>query len=245
MQRNTLAYIVVAAVAGFVAGFWLANSINRAAVNTPAPGTLAAGLTPSPAASPTDDLSAQEIRDKILEADQNPSNLKFQKDLGIGLYQYGAMKRDVGLLTESVRILDRARMLNEKDAEILVALGNAYFDIGFFRKDAVSFQKARDTYTKALDLKPGDPDVSTDLGITYYLQQPPDLNKAAIELARVSAANPNHERSLQFLIKVYVAQNKREEAQRTLARLKTLNPNNSALDELESEVESGIAGRTQ
>lgn len=245
MQRNTLAFVIAAAVGGFIAGFWLANSINRSAVTTPAPGIAAPGANPSPAAPPADDLSPQEISDKIAEADQNPSNLRFQKDLGIGLYQYGAMKRDVVLLAEAVRILERAHSLASQDADVLAALGNAHFDIGFFQKDAASFQRARAAYAKALMLSPGDPDISTDLGITYYLQQPPEYDKAASELARVSTANPKHERSMQFLIKTYLAQNKRADAERMLARLKTLNPKNSALDELSAEVESGIPGRMQ
>jgi tetratricopeptide (TPR) repeat protein len=245
VQRNTLAFVIAGALGGFIGGFWLANSINRTALITPASNIATGGANTSTATPPADDLSAQEIDDKIAEADQNPSNLKFQKDLGIGLYQYGAMKRDVVLLGEAVRILDRARSLNGQDADVLVALGNAHFDIGFFRKDAASFKRARDAYAKALVLTPGDPEVSTDFGITYYLQQPPDYGQAASELAKVSTANPKHERSLQFLIKTYVAQNKRLDAERTLAKLKSLNPKNSALDELSAEVESGVTSGMQ
>lgn len=244
MHKNTLAFVIVAALGGFVGGFWLANSLNRSAMNAPASENIqssSANSTP-PQGRDEPDLSPDELRAKIAEADKNPTNFSFQKDLGISLYRYAAIKQDVMLFTQAVRILERASSINAKDFDVLVALGNAHFDIGFFREDAASFQKARDVYNDALAIKPGDADVSTDLGITYFLQKPPAYDKAVADLTKVSNANPKHERSLQFLIQTYVKQNKLPEAERTLAKLKGINPGNQSLPELTAQITAAQNG---
>lgn len=239
MHKNTLAFVVVAAIGGFVAGFWFANSVNRSAVTTSTSSAPMTNANSAAANEPSDSsLTETEIRTKISEADQNPNNLAFQRDLGVSLYRYAAMKQDVGLLTESVRILQRANDLKAGDFDVIVALGNAHFDIGFYRKDAASFQKARDIYGQALKIKPDEPDVTTDLGLTYFLQEPPDNAKAQKELEKVSSANPDHDRSLQFLVRTYLKQNKTADAEKALAKLKTANPNNSTISELTSLIEA-------
>ena len=240
MHRNTIAYVIVAALFGFISGFWLANSINRSAVSSLGiqKTSTNSASTNSAVAAAEPDLSDAELNSKIAEADKNPANFAFQKDLGISLYRYAAMKQDNKLLGEAARILDRANSLNAKDFDVLVALGNAHFDIGFAKKDAASFQTAREVYAKALDIKPADADVMTDLGLTYFLQNPPAYDKAATELQKVADANPKHERSLQFLVQTYVKQNKTAEAEKAFAKLKTINPNNSAIQELNALISS-------
>src|SRR5205809_578982 len=83
-------------LAGIIGGFLLANSLNRTEMNS-----LRAQLDESKTSRSTDPknsdestLSGDEIKTKIAEADKNPGNLSFQKDLGIALYRYSAMKQD-------------------------------------------------------------------------------------------------------------------------------------------------------
>lgn len=244
MQKNTILYIIIAALSGFMAGFWLANSINRSELNSlgsqRAPTVL--GNTNSSQSTGEPELTTEEVKAKIAEADRNPGNLGFQKNLGVAMYRYAAMKQDVDLLTEAVRILTRANSLDAKDYDVLVALGNAHFDIGFDKKDAASFKTARDIYSKALEQKPGDADVRTDLGLTYFLQEPPDYEKAVAELQKASRSNPKHERSLQFLTKTYTKQNKLTDAEKSLAQLKAINPTNPAIAELSSQISAAQNG---
>lgn len=247
MQRNTLLFVLIALLAGFIGGFMLANSINRSEV-----AALMARATPSntadagkPDTNAEPSLSTDEIRAKIAEADKNPGNFGYQKELGTALYRYAAMKRDNNLLDESERILDRAYKLNGKDADVLIALGNARFDIGYAKKDQASFASARDLYTKALELKPADPDVSTDLGLTYFFQEPPAYDKAAATLQKVSDANPTHERSVEFLIQAYVKLGKTAEATKALEKLKASDPRNAAIPELTSLIASPAAANSK
>ncbi len=237
MHKNTFAFVVVAAIGGFVAGFWFANSINRSAGSV-APDQASNTNSSTVTQGSDTELSDAEIRAKITEADSNPRNLSFQRDLGVSLYRYAAMKQDIGLLSESARILERAKALDPRDHDVIVALGNAHFDIGFYRKDAASFQKARDIYLEALKLKPADADVATDFGLTYFLQEPPDYPKAQAQLEKVTSNNPDHDRSLQFLVRTYLKQNKLSDAEKTFAQLKSVNSNNQAIPELASLIEA-------
>src|SRR6187551_2370736 len=117
MDKNTVMFVIIAALAGFIAGFVLANKLNgsematlRAGVAQPAPPSNTAPAAPV-GNRPEDTLSTEEIKAKIAEADKNPGNFSFQKDLGVALYKYGAMKQDESLLEEAVRILERARSI--------------------------------------------------------------------------------------------------------------------------------------
>ena len=237
MQKNTIIFVVIAALGGFIGGFMLANSLNRSEMSSlrsqnlqPKTGDNNTATAPSR----PDDLTADELRSKIAEADKNPGNFEFQKGLGTALYRYAAMKQDQALFQDALRILERANSLNARDFDVLVALGNTHFDLAFFKKDAVGFQKARDLYSKALEIRPADADVTTDLGLTWFLQNPPAYDKATAELQSVSDANPKHERSLQFLVQVYVKQNKLPEAEKTFEKLKAINPSNESIGELTS-----------
>jgi tetratricopeptide (TPR) repeat protein len=247
MHKNTLAFVVIAALGGFIAGFWLANSINRSSALTAPAAPPAANQSTnwSGAATPNDDeeLSDSEIAAKIAEADRNPGNFAFQRDLGISLYRYGAFKQRPDLLVDSARVLDRAAALKPDDFEVLVALGNARFDIGFMKKDSPSFEAARQVYKKALAIKPNEPDVTTDLGITYILQDPADYAKAEAELKKVTASNPTHDRSLQFLVRAYLGQKRIPEAKATLAKLSSLKPDNSAIPDLNKLVAAAEESR--
>src|ERR1035437_7964999 len=247
MTRNAILVIVLAAIAAFAAGFLVANKLNaseiaalRAQISQNAPAN-------TDQAKRTDDspLTADEIRAKIDEADKNPDNFSFQKNLGIALYRYAAMKQDESLLVNAIRILTRANSLDPKDYYVIVALGNGQFDTGFAKKDNASFQKARDLYSQALAMRPDDPDVRTDRALTYFLQDPPDYDKAAAELQKVLAGNPSHDRSLQFLVQVYVKQNRIADADKMLARLKEVNPSDPSIADLTSQIAVAKGGATK
>ncbi len=244
MEKNTLLFVIVAALAGFIGGFLLANGMNRSEMNALRSQTVAPGASNSnqPVKANDDTLSPTEIKAKIDEADQNADNFAFQKNLGVGLYRYAAMKQDEVTMAEASRILTRANKLDGKDFDVLVALGNADFDLGFFKKDNTGFAKARAAYTKALEIKPTDLDVQTDLALTYFLQEPGDNAKAAATLEKVIAADPKHSRSMQFLVQSYTKLGRIADAEKTLAKLKEIEPNNAQLSELTSQIANAKGG---
>ncbi len=244
MNKNTVLFVIIAALGGFIGGFFLANSINRSALSEIRPENQKPGNSSSnnKPATGNPELTSEEIKAKIAEADKNPGNFEFQKDLGTGLYQYAVINKDNSLLADSARILERARSLNPKDFDVLVALGNARFDIGFAENDLASFQTARDIYTKALEVKPGDANVMTDYGISYFVQEPPAYDKAAAALQKVLDADPKQPRALQFMIRTLSKQNRFDEAEKALAKLSAIDPANEAVAELRSQIAKDKGG---
>jgi tetratricopeptide (TPR) repeat protein len=229
---------ILAVIISFFGGFYLANSLNGnellklRAENE----QLKKNVTETPRNEADSTLSDEEIRQKIAQADKNPTDLPFQRNLGLALYRYGVMKQDADLIGESARLLQRIYDRDPKDYDVTVALGNAFFDLGFFKKDAASMQKGREFYLKALEQKPLDADVKTDLGISYYVATPPDFERAAVELQKALETNPKHERALLFMTQTLLKQNKQAEAEKYLARLKEVNPQTPSLAELNSQI---------
>ncbi len=225
----------MAVIISFFGGFLLANSLNRNELNT-----IRAEIERLKNSSPQDksevSLSDEEIRQKIAEADKNPENFNFQKNLGLALYRYATMKQDAQLLAEIARLLTRANQQDAKDYEVLITLGNCYFDIGYIKKDNENLTKAREFYQKALSQKPNDVDVRTDLGLTYFLVNPPETDKALAEFQKSLQTNPKHEKTLQVTAQALLSQKKVAEAANYLTRLREINPENQFLPELESQL---------
>jgi cytochrome c-type biogenesis protein CcmH/NrfG len=74
-----------------------------------------------------------------------------------------------------------------KNAAPRVQLGNLYFDAERY-SDAIKW------YAEALKISPDDPDVSTDLGVSYYYTNQPDL--ALAQFAHSLKINPKHTKTL-------------------------------------------------
>lgn len=218
--------VVGAAVAAFAGGFSFANYLNRGQ------------MTGLPATQPASDraidptarggfLTEEEIQQKLNEAESDPLNFSFQKGLGLGLYRYGAVREDPSIIAKSVPALERATRLNPDDFDVLVGLGNAYFDLGYFGKENAQFEKARIYYSKALEKRSGDVEVRTDVALTYFLMKPPDHPNAIKEFEKALAIDPKHEKSLGFLIQSLDALGR--ESGKYRETLRSVNPQNPNL----------------
>ncbi len=235
MSRSIVWISVLAVIIAFAGGFLLANALNRSEFNAlKAENERLKNAAQTPANS--QELSEDEIRQKIAEADQNPDNFNFQKNLGIGLYRYATIKQRPDLFPDVERILKRAYDKDPKDQNVLVFYGNTLFDIGYAKKDNAKFEEARKIYTEALAQQPKDVDIQTDYGLTFFYETPPRDDKSAEELKKVLAIKPDHERSLQYLAQIYARQNRQEEKEKYLAELKKVNPNNPVINELQKPV---------
>jgi tetratricopeptide (TPR) repeat protein len=241
MRPNIILLTLAGLVIGFLLGFLLANSINRSEINS-----LHDQLESSRAAVQTaaaDDqnkdasLTPEEIRDKIAEADKNPTNADYQKNLGLALYKYGAMKNDADIISEAARLLDRAANLLPNDQEVVVGAGNAWFDAGYIKKDNVSLEKARAAYERSLAKNPKDADVATDVAMTYYLETPPDDTKAVDSFKHALTIDPRNEKALEFLIQALVRQGNKQDAQTYLNQLRETHPSNQSIAGLSAQIE--------
>ncbi len=235
MNGKSLSISIIAVILSFVGGFVLANALNRN--ETDVLRAENARLQNNPVETNKElTLSDEEIRQRIAEADQNQTNFSFQKNLGVALSRYAMMKKDDNLLNEAEKLLKRANSLNDKDYDVIVTLGHFNFDLGLFKSDNERFVKAREYYQKALTAKPNDVDVRTDYGITFYLQNPPDNDKAIAEFNKSLKENPKHEKTLQFLTQAFLKQGKTKEAESVLAKLKEINPNTPTLAEIQTQI---------
>lgn len=215
----------------------MANALNRNEINTlRAENESFKKESINPRNDKEPSLTDDEIRQKIVEADKNPNNFAFQRNLGLALFSYGAMKQDVNLISESTRLLQRTYNNNPKDYDVIVTLGNAFYDIASIKKDNESFNKSREFYLKALEQKPDDSNVRADFGSTFLFAEPNDLDKAITELQKALEINPKNERALLFMTQTLLKQNKKEEAEKVLAKLKEINPKTPNLNELNSRI---------
>jgi len=234
MDTKTVGLFILAIIISFFGGFYLANTLNKSELEA-----LKAAKNP-PAASPQNaseqTLSPEEIRQRLAEADADPGNIEFQRKLGMALYDYASMKQDVKLLFDVSRLLTRVNEKNPTDTKVEITLGNLYFDIGYFQKDNESLKKAQQIYQKILARTPDDVDVRTDFGLTYFLQNPPEYDKASAEFMKSLEKDPKHEKALQFLIQTLIKQEKTREAETYLTRLKEVNPNTPSLSDIQAQM---------
>jgi len=231
-MRNSGVWIaLIAGIVCFVAGFSFANYLNRSELSG-LRGENERLKSNGGSNSNQLNLSNEEIDAKLAEAEQNAGNFGFQKSLGLGLYRYGAIKQDSTIVEKALPVLVRANTLDPNDYDVIVGLGNAHYDVGYFGKDNPSFARSREFYNKALAIRPDDIEVRTDLGLTYFLQDPPDYQTAVAEFEKSLAINPKHEKTLSFAALALKKQN--QDPAKYSNVLRTINPNNPTLREIDS-----------
>ena len=236
MNGRTLLTAAAAALLGIAAGFILANSINRGELSTlrAENDRLKTERNAGPGQDSNSGLTDEEINSTIARADQKPTDFDIQRNVGVAIYRYGAMKQDEKLVRRSLSVLERAATLRPDDFDVNLTLANANFDVGYFSKDNDALARSRVLYQKALAAKPDNVDIRTDLGLTHFLQTPPDYTGAVDEFQRALAKDPRHEKTLQFMIQALIKENRSSEASQYLERLRSVNPQNESIGELTS-----------
>lgn len=246
MNKKVFWLSIIGIVISFAGGFLLANALNRKEIDDlkAEVGHLKSAPQTSQETSSDQALSDDEIRQKISEADNNPENIEFQKNLATALYRYATMKQDPKWLTDIARLLSRVYEKNPKDFNTIISLGNIYFDLAHNEtgeenaaiKDK-NLSKAKDFYQNGLELNPNDTNVRVDLGITYLMGNPPENEKATAEFQKVLQTDSKNERALENIVKAYTNSGKTSEAEKYLAKLKEVNSGNETLPDLEAKLE--------
>jgi tetratricopeptide (TPR) repeat protein len=245
VNKSNILFGVIGLFAGLLISFIVTNALNRggrevASTNavrsgTPRPGDTGAGAAASPSPDASEAVSEDEIRGAIAKADARPEDYALQRNFGLALYQYASQTRDTRWLPDVARFLKRAYEADPKDHDLTVSLANVLFDIGHI-SDPVSLVEARKYYLKALEMKPDDVDVRTDLGLTYYFGQPSDPQRAITEYRKSLALDPRHEPTLQNLASALISTGNREEAEKRIDELQQVNPSNPSLPNLRAQL---------
>jgi len=124
----------------------------------------------------------------------------------------------------------RARVeKNPNDADSVLQLANANYDIE-------NWDRARQLYSHYLELRPDQPDVLTDLGITY--RNLGQFDQALDLFGRAQQVAPDHWQA-RFNAVIVLAFDKKDfnKAEAALAELRRLQPGNADVERLAAEVE--------
>lgn len=116
----------------------------------------------------------------------------------------------------------RREFSGAQEVEELVRLGNQAFDEGERRRDPLLFARAIAAYEQALKLRPGDPNVQTDLGIAYRNIGRPD--RAIEHFQAAQASDPRHFQSQVNLAVVYLDLGEAQKAAEAAERCLSLDP---------------------
>lgn len=229
---------ILAIIISFFGGFYLANSLNSTELNKIRAENEQLKKNPvgNSQKNPDDTLTDDEIRQRIAEADQNPGKIDFQRNLGLALLNYAIVKQNPDLISESVRLLQRAYDADPKDFDVTVALGTALYDLASMKNQNDGFIKARELYGKALEIKPDDATVRADYGSTYVFAAQPDFGKANTELQKALQTDPKNQRALLLMTQTLIKQNNPTEAEKYLSRLREINPQTPTMAQLTTQM---------
>ncbi|MFN8005628.1 MAG: tetratricopeptide repeat protein [Terriglobia bacterium] len=138
------------------------------------------------------------------------------------------------LVTQSdIEVLKKAVESAPQNAAMITDLANKLYDAG-------RFQEAANYYQQAVQLDPNNVNVITDYGTALFYSGRPD--DAITQYNRSLQIDPRHTQSLHNLVIVYLQGKKDLEGAGTaLNRLKSTEPGNPSIPELERMIQSGVS----
>jgi tetratricopeptide (TPR) repeat protein len=231
MTKENILFSIIGLLLGCIIGFIFANSVNQRGyeprTNAMNPAGQNPNLPPDHPQLPMNGVADQEgmnaaVTEAIQRARTEPNN--FEAQVAAAQLYYRIQRYD-----EAIEFLLKANQLRPDDYATTVRLGDANFDAGHF-------ETAEKWYTAALVKNPADVNVRTDLGLTFFLREPPDIERAIKEYRASLEREPKHEQTLQNLTAALIKKGDAQEAQTTLAALEGVNPSNEGIVKLRSDL---------
>jgi len=233
MKKESLMFGILGLVLGLVLGFVGANSMNRTAGGV-TPNSTAGPASPSganpalPSGHPPLGNSAgdsqvkgsavPQVTEAIEKAKQQPQDYEAQMTAADLYYQ-------IQRFEEAAKFYEAAAKLNPNEAEPLIKAGNAHFDYE-------NYLEAEKWYIRALAKDPKNLNVRNDLGLTFFLREPRDIDRAVKEYKQALVIDPELEITLQNLALAYEPAGDLTALASTVEKLKQVNPKNPALEKL-------------
>jgi tetratricopeptide (TPR) repeat protein len=220
MNKENVLFGIIGLLAGLIIGFIATNSYNRSVLTS----QNLAGTSNAPIMN-QQNQGAQNpggmmpgVNEAIEKADQEPANFAAQ-------VKAGEMFGRINNFEKALVYFERAHQIKPDDYQTIVILGNVSFEMK-------KFAEAQKWYEQALARKSDDVNVRTDLGLTYFLREPKDIDRAIKEYQTSLSINPNHEATLQNLAVAYSERKDAENLRLTLAKLEKVNPSNQIIQRL-------------
>lgn len=169
------------------------------------------------------------VQATIKKAKDNPGDPQAQIEAAKMEYQIGRIK-------EAIDYLKQANKDEPNDLNTTAIIASLYFN----QKD---FANAEDWYKRALQIKPDEPELLTELGATFIERNPPDPDKAigSIQLALKINAKDTH--ALAHLTEAYLLKKDAKSAEDTLGRIKEAEPNNQVISTLQAQIDALKSGK--
>ena len=220
MNKENILFGIIGLLAGLIIGFMATNSYNRSVLSS-----QTASLPPNSQMTGQQNPAQQNpngmmpgVSEAIEKADKNPEDFEAQ-------IKAGEMFGRIQNFDKAISYFEKANKIKPDDYKTIVSLGNLNFD-------ANKIEKAGEWYEKALAKNSNDVSVRTDYGLTFFLRQPKDVDRAIKEYKTSLSINPNHELTLQNLAVAYSEKQDAEGVKETLAKLEKVNPNNQVIQKL-------------
>jgi tetratricopeptide (TPR) repeat protein len=212
---------------GFIVGFMFANTVNMRGVQTARMDSRSSSAAIDQSSNPQSthapgEQSMEDVRASIEKAKNEPNNFEAQ-------VKAAELFAQINRFDQAIKFLEQANQIKPDSYETVVQLGN-------MNHAARNFQEAERWYTIALAKKPEDIDVRTDLGLTFFLRNPPDLDRAIKEYRRSLEKNPKHEATLNNLAIALLKKGNTTEAQTVLTQLEKVNPKNEAIPKIRDDL---------
>jgi tetratricopeptide (TPR) repeat protein len=234
MRKDNVMFVVLGLIVGLAVGFMGANSINRSDFEKHPASTASSADSNSNPVLPPDhpplgsSIGEQpkggprpEVMAAIEKAKAQPQNYEIQMTAADLYYQ-------IQRFDEAAKFYEAATKLKPGDSEPMVKAGNAYFD-------AEKYEQAEKWYLRAIEKDSKNVDVRTDLGLTFFLRSPRDIDRAIKEYKTSLSIKPDHEITLQNLALAYDEKDDRENFVSTIEKLRKINPNNPVVKRIDSE----------
>jgi tetratricopeptide (TPR) repeat protein len=244
MNKPNYLYGIIGLLAGILIGYIGTDSINK--TNRPAataggqaatsntlppdhPPTGATGATGATGDSsgatggPSNGGPQAEVTAVIERARKEPGNFEAQM-------QAADLFRQINRFDGALEFYESAFKTRPKDFKLLVALGDTNFELK-------RYEEAERWYQSALKQNPNDATVRNDLGLSFYLRSPRDLDRAIAAYRDSLKVDPRYEKAMQNLTQALIDKGEKGAAGETLKRLEEVNPSNTALAPLRSQLQ--------
>ncbi len=222
MNKENILYGIIGLLVGLIIGYSGTNYINRS-YSPPSSREQAEANTGNQPANHPPAAESQggpqgDVVAVIQQARNKPSNYQAQ-------IQAASMFQQINRHEQALEFLDRAYKIRPNDFILLVNLGNTNFDLK-------RFDEAERWYQMALKINQSDAMARMLLGLTYYLRQPRDLDRAITEYRKALSYDSRHEKTLENLTIALIDKGDKKAARETLKQLEQVNPDNQTIAQI-------------
>jgi len=217
MNKNGIIYGIIGLLLGLAIGFSGANYLNRNSVAKQQTDQAPTTISPAGRTNQQNGGMMGDVQAVLDKAKNEPTNFEAQ-------IKAGEMFSQIQRFDRALEYYKKAEKIKPGSLEANIRLGG-----GYFNKKA--YDEAEKYFLKALRVDPNNADVRGDLGLTFYMRKPSDDARAISEYRAALKIDPKHEASLQNLSLALNRTGDKDGLEKTLARLKKINPENEVLKE--------------